>query len=192
MRGQTSSRVWVWQGREWLEEFGRVHTPAFGSSGLMQKCIAQTGVFRHSWDVRHKHAILVLWFVSVVFTSCAGRKTLRPDELRSDLGAAVSLAAETQLFIAQMENDHGTRAFAVGHLGYLRDEALRSAKELREAQSDPAIAPRVGICAAQMNSLALEITVLQGEARTQFRSLSASKARIEEIRAVLIKWETGL
>ena len=118
---------------------------------------------------------------------------MTPDNLRSHSRSAVSLAAETQLFVAQMQNDRGVRSFDAGHLCYLRDEALRSAKELHESRSDPAMSPSVGICAAQLDSLAPEIAVLQDKAETaDTDALSASKARIAEIHDALSSLETGL
>ena len=131
--------------------------------------------------------------MSLALASCARPKTMTSDELRSDIRSALSLAAETKLFIEQMQNDGGTRAFAAGHLGYLRDEALRSAKELRESQSNAAMAPRVGICAAQLDLLAREIAVLQDKVKADgTHALSASKARLEEIHDALTRLETAL
>jgi hypothetical protein len=140
--------------------------------------------------VRHKRAILLLSFMSVAFASCARPKTMTPDQLRSDIRSALSLATETQLFVAQIQNARAPRAFAAGHLAYLGDEARRSARELRESQSDPAIAPRLGICAAQLDSLAREITVLQGKVNED--ALLASRARVEEIHGALTRLENGL
>jgi hypothetical protein len=75
--------------------------------------------------------------------SCSRPKTMTADDLRSDILSAISLASETQMFIQQMQNDRGTWPFDVGHLDYLRDEAIRSAKELHDAQPDSAMAVAV-------------------------------------------------
>ena len=136
--------------------------------------------------------MLFFSFVSVAFNACTGSKTMTSDELRSDIRSALSLATETNLFIAQIQNDRGTRSFDVGHLGYLRDEVLRSVKELRESQADPAMAQSVGTCTAQLNSLAREIAILQDKVkRNDAGALSASKARVEDIHDALTILETG-
>lgn len=155
--------------------------------------LREPACFRHSWDVRHKRAILLLSLMPLAFASCGGPKTMRPDELRSDIRSAVSLAAETNLFITQMQNDRGTHSFAAGHLGYLRDETLRSAKELRDSQADPAVAESVGTCIAQLDSLVREIAILQDKAEVNdINALLPSRARVADIHDALSSLESGL
>jgi hypothetical protein len=115
---------------------------------------------------------------------------MTPDELRSDIRSAISVAAETNLFVGKLQANRGTAAFALGHLGYLNDEILRFAKELHESHGDPAMAQSVGICAAHLDSLAREIAVVQDKIKTNdINALSAGKARLNDIQDALTRLE---
>jgi hypothetical protein len=88
------------------------------------------------------------------------------------------------MFIQQMQDDRGTRPFDIGHLDYLRGEAVRSAKELHDAQPDSDIAEMVNTCRGQLDLLTRELTDLQSET-TDRRELRASSRRIAEIQRSL-------
>lgn len=55
------------------------------------------------------------------------------DKLRSDLRSALSLAAETDLFIGQINRNRLLPQFRTSHAEYLRAEVQRRAKEARSS-----------------------------------------------------------
>src|SRR5205814_683635 len=135
-------------------------------------------------DVSFKRTMLPFLMMILLSVSCSRPRTMTADDLRSEIVSAISLASETQMFIQQMQNDRGTRPFDVGHLDYLRGEAVRSAKEVHDAQPDSGIGQKVNTCRGQLDLLARELTGLQSETNDR-RALPASNNRVAEIQRSL-------
>ncbi len=110
----------------------------------------------------------VLSFIAVLtLVSCASAKTISAEELHSDLLSALSLASETGLFIAQIENGHLLPQFRAGHADYLRHEAGRQAKQLRESRTDSGDAKTPAQGAEQLELLARVLTSIRAQTRDE-------------------------
>lgn len=109
--------------------------------------------------VKCRAVLLILLPISLL-TSCSRTKTISEDELRSDTLSAISLAAETELFIDQVQRHRVTQHFERGHLEYLREDAAREAQELRESRAAPSLAPKLETCRSQFESLAAGLATL--------------------------------
>jgi hypothetical protein len=108
-----------------------------------------------------RRTCVLIFLISLALASCSSSKTISPDELRSDLLAAVSLASETEMLIDQLLEGRVTSAFAEGHLTYLEKEALNSASELRRARADERMASVLETGRAQVDSLATMLGALR-------------------------------
>jgi hypothetical protein len=78
--------------------------------------------------------------------SCSRQKTVSIDDLRSDITAGESLAAEEVFFIDYLNQHAGMRHFAQGHMQYLTEEAARSAKQLQESKPAPGADQQLELC----------------------------------------------
>lgn len=121
-----------------------------------------------------RRAALVILLAIALLTSCSRTKIISQGELRSDTLSAISLAAETELFIGQVQQHRVTQHFERGHLEYLREEAAQQAKELRQSDAAPALAPKLETCRSQLESLGAGLATLKKDP-TDVDRLSALK-----------------
>ncbi|MGH9735714.1 MAG: hypothetical protein ACRD8A_14125 [Candidatus Acidiferrales bacterium] len=98
--------------------------------------------------------------------------------------SAISLAAETDLFIAQVQQRRTTQAFERGHLEYLRQQAADEIQQLRDAGAEGSLVPPLETCRAQLESLAAELAALK-KTPTDSNRLSAARQQVARIRAIL-------
>ena len=105
--------------------------------------------------------------------------------MKSELASAVSLAAETQIFVEQWQRDRLTDSFIKTHLDYLQRETRNSIKLLEDSRVEPAIASKAEICRTQLKALHHEFLILQTEADSYVRPLRIDRQTIEQIRKSL-------
>jgi hypothetical protein len=128
----------------------------------------------------HVFALLTV----LVFVSCSRTKTFTAQELQSEIASAISLSAETELFMIQIQENRVTRTFDEGHLSYLRDEAARTLSEVRRAQVHSGIAQQLDTCRGQLALLTAELADLTSTPRNA-ASFSAERERLTRIRSML-------
>lgn len=133
--------------------------------------------------VKRRGALVVL-LATLFLTSCSRTKSISESDLRSDTLSAISLAAETQLFIGQIQQKRTTQSFARGHLEYLRQQAVEEIQQLRGAHAESGLVPWLETCRAQLESLATELAIL-GKNSTASDRLSAARQRVAKIQAGL-------
>jgi hypothetical protein len=122
---------------------------------------------------------------------CSRQKTVGPDDLRSDLTAAISLASETETFIDYVGQQRATSNFAEGHLAYLAETARQSAKELHESTPVHSIVPQFADAQKQLDALAYQLATMryqlaEGQStKIPITYLSTIRHRLQQIKASL-------
>ena len=136
---------------------------------------------------RRLTAVLLL----LVSTGCSRQKTLTSDELKSQLTVAISFASEEEMFVDYLHAGRATSNFAEQHADYLDAEIQRSADELTNAVPQSGTESALQRCRIQLNQLREELWNVRIH-REDKNALSATKARVEEIRRDLEQAKSGL
>jgi len=84
----------------------------------------------------HRLSSVLVVVLSFVLLDCSTEKKINSDELRSKIKSAISLAAETQLFIDYVQQGRSTRHYAEGHARYIYEEASEATGEVRRLKPD--------------------------------------------------------
>jgi hypothetical protein len=142
------------------------------------------------WRIRQSTTALVL-LLSVVLASCSHSKTINRDDARSEIKAAVSLVAESTLFVDYIHEGRSTRHYAEGHAAYLEDAIQQSLDKLERAEPEPGTATAVHECRAQLELLDRELSGIP-EKFGHDEALAAAKVRMTSIRASLEKAGSSL
>jgi hypothetical protein len=127
----------------------------------------------------------------LALAACSHTKTLDPDELRSDLTQAISLASETETFVDYVLLNRSTANFARGHLGYLQEEAGQFASELSDSSPQSSIKHVLPTCAKELASLADALGSAQQDSgnpetlRVINRHIAGIRRQLEEAKASL-------
>ena len=124
-------------------------------------------------------AILTALFI----TSCTQQKTISPEELRSAVTQAISLASESDMLIDSVLQKRVTRSYARGHIEYLLDAVARTRQDLNA--SSPELSNKEHLCKSrqQLDLLVKVLTEAQSELDNA-ESLQAAKrplTRVEEV-----------
>jgi hypothetical protein len=114
------------------------------------------------------------------FTGCASRQ-VGAHELSSDFREVASFAAETALFIKQIQAGRLTRAFAGAHTAYLADEVSQARKKFEKAAPAPGLEQTLAECRRQQTILLDELKRLP-DAFNDPLAFSAVQERIDRIR----------
>jgi hypothetical protein len=138
---------------------------------------------------RRLTALLLLLLLAL--TGCSRKKTLTPDDLKSQLTSAISFASEEEMFIDYIRAGRATSNFAEQHAAYLDAEIERSADELNKAVPESGTGSELQRCRIQLNQLREELWKV-GIHRGDSNALSASKARVEAIRHDLEQAKSAL
>ncbi len=137
----------------------------------------------------NKVLISLLWVV--VLAGCSGTSTLSKEEIRSEVKSALSLAAETTLFIDYIRQSRPTRRYIEGEASYLRDEVKDSVKQFEKALPETGTENSINTCKAQLQLLDRELSSVPVEMGNA-DALAAAKERISEIRNTLEKASSAL
>jgi hypothetical protein len=125
--------------------------------------------------------ILALLLAAAALTSCSRKKTLGPDELRSEIRSAHSFVAESKMFIDYIRQGRATRHYAEGHATYLKDAVTQLEKELEQAVPEPGAQNVVSDCRSYVQMLRRELSVVATEFGDN-DALAAAGKRMENIR----------
>ena len=133
--------------------------------------------------------ISLLWVV--VLAGCSGTSTLSKEEIRSEVKSALSLAAETTLFIDYIRQSRPTRRYIEGEASYLRDEVKDSVKQFDKALPETGTENSINTCKTQLQLLDRELSSVPVE-MGKADALAAANERISEIRNTLEKASSAL
>lgn len=140
---------------------------------------------------RQTAVILALLLSAEALTNCSRKKTLRPDELRSEIRSAYSFVAEAEMFVDYIRQGQATRHYAVGHATYLKNAVTKLEKELDQAAPEPGTTNVVPACRRYMDLLCHELSGIAREVGDP-DALAAARKRIENLRKSLGKAYSSL
>lgn len=113
------------------------------------------------------------------------------EEVRSAIRSAVSLAAESELFVEFVRGGHSTRHYAEGHAAYLKTSVRRSMQELQEATPETTIRSAIRECIQLLRRLDRELSGIR-PALDNDAALAGLRDRITDIRKGLERAQSGL
>ena len=134
--------------------------------------------------------ITVLALTVAGLTGC-GRTIMSREEARSEIRSAVSLSAESEMFIDYIRRGSATRSYAEGHARYLEQEAKRSIDDLERAVPEADVEGEVRKCATQLKRLDRELSDVQAKLDND-TALAATRRRMDEIRIALERSQPNL
>jgi hypothetical protein len=127
----------------------------------------------------------------VAMLSCAGQKSISPDQIHSRIRSANSLLTETDMLIDFVRANRVTRNYAQGHASYLRDEARELASELQKSRAEQGAQVAADECRSQLERLVHELSSIPvGIANDN--AFAESKARLADIRQQLLHADSSL
>ena len=138
--------------------------------------------------MRHLTATLAF---TILLSGCSRQKIIGADDLRSQLTAAISLAAETETVLDYVSQHRSTVNFAAGHLAYLSQTAARDAKELHQSTPTYSIEQQFTQSQQQLDALASQLAALQRQA-TLGQPSATTKDQLEQLRRSLEQIKAGL
>lgn len=122
---------------------------------------------------------------------CSHQKTLSRDELRSNIKKAISYAAETELFVDFVRQQHSTTHYAEAHPSYLAEEIEDSVKELTQSKADPSDEQTARLLNAALHVLSDALGAVRSSP-TDEQTLAVAKARATAVRQRLQEAQAGL
>jgi hypothetical protein len=134
--------------------------------------------------VRKRHLTLLASFGLLVLPSCSRQSTITPEDLRSELNAAISTASEAEAFIETVQQHRTTPQFANAHLGYLADQSQNASQELQASSAKGPLARPLQDTQSQVTLLNNELIAVRNHCNDS-DALAASKDRIRSIRQTL-------
>lgn len=135
--------------------------------------------------------VTVLLVLSSLLLSCAQRRTITREELRSELTSAISIAGATEMSIDFVSRKQSTHNFAVGQFTYLSNHLNDTAKDLDAANADAGLAQSLKKSRAQVDALSSELNAVVHETGSP-EALLGSKRRVDAIRAELEQAKASL
>ena len=130
---------------------------------------------------------------AILLSGCSRQKIIGPDDLRSQLTAAISLASETETFLDYLSQHRSTFNFAAGHMAYLSQTAAQAAKELHQSTPTYSIAQQFSQCRQQLDALASQLAALQQEVAVgQTPAVAIRKDQLAQLRHSLEQLKAGL
>jgi type IV pilus biogenesis protein CpaD/CtpE len=129
--------------------------------------------------------------IAILLCGCSRQKIVSPDDLRSDLTAAISLASETETFIDYVGQQRATSNFTEGHLAYLAQTARQSAKELHSSTPVGSIAQQFSATQKAIDALAYQLATMRYQlarspsAADSTRNLGGIRQTLQQIKASL-------
>jgi hypothetical protein len=108
-----------------------------------------------------KRQLAAVLLLTGVLLSCSRQKTLNRDEFDSQLRAAVSLCAETRLFVGNLRQNKSTQSFASGHVHYLQELASDDLREANKVVVPNQFQSQFQVYRDQLEELSRQLTILQ-------------------------------
>ncbi|HET9184022.1 MAG TPA: hypothetical protein VFP59_17985 [Candidatus Angelobacter sp.] len=128
---------------------------------------------------------------AMLLSGCSRQKIIGPDDLRSQLTAAISLASETETFLDYISQHRATANFAAGHLSYLSQTAADAVKDLHQATPTYSIEKQFTQTRQQVDALSSQLAALQREVAVGQTS-AAGKDQLVELRRSLEQIKASL
>jgi hypothetical protein len=125
----------------------------------------------------------------VILVGCSGQKQLKKEDVRSELISAISLAADTELFIDRVRQGATSESFQHAHVEYLQEQLKDSIKDLEKIQPEPDAADAAAQCRDGFEKLGQE---LSGVSAANDDRLSTARNRVEDIRRALERAKASL
>jgi hypothetical protein len=144
--------------------------------------------------MRNSHQMLfiaVLLLATAALAGCFNRPTMSREEARSEIRSAVSLTAESELFVEFVRGGHATRHYAEGHAAYLKDSVTRSVEELEQTTPEASIQNVTAECIQLLKQLSGELSRMR-TALDNDTALANASNRIRDIRQALERAQSGL
>lgn len=117
--------------------------------------------FQHLSAVSFIRQFAALGLIATVLSSCSSQKTITTDQFDSDLRTALSLCAESQLFVEYVQEGKSTDAFRRGHVEYLEQLATDQLREAEQAAPDKAIETSFRVYVEQLRALSDQLQLLK-------------------------------
>jgi hypothetical protein len=140
---------------------------------------------------RGQTIVILALLLAAALTSCSRKKTLGPDDLRSEIRSAHSFVAESEMFIGYIRQGRATRHYAEGHATYLKDAVTQLEKELEQAAPEPGTQNVVPECRSYLELLCRELSGIATNVGDN-DALAAAGKRMENIRKSLEKAYSSL
>ena len=128
---------------------------------------------------------------ALLLSGCSHHKIIGPDDLRSQLTAAISLASETETFLDYLSSQRSTANFAAGHLAYLSQTAADAAKDLHQATPTYSIEKQFTQTRQQVDALSSQLAALQQEVAVG-QTPAAAKDQLTDVRRSLEQIKSSL
>ena len=135
--------------------------------------------------------VAVMSLATLAMLSCAGQKSISPDEIHSRIRSANSLLTETDMLIDFVRANRVTRNYAQGHASYLRDEATELVSELQKSRPEQGAQVAADECRSQLERLIHELSSIRAGIGDD-NDLAQSKARLADIRQRLLRADSSL
>jgi hypothetical protein len=153
--------------------------------------VSDANVQRQSGSPAGALGVTVLLVLSSLLLSCAQRRTITREGLRSDLISAISIASQTELSIDFVSRKQSTHNFAVGQFTYLSNQLKDTAKDLDGASAEAGLARDLSNSRTQLGALSSELNAVVHQIGSP-EALRASKKRVDAIRAALEQTKASL
>ena len=153
--------------------------------------VSDTSMQRQSRSPLGVLCVTVLLVLSSLLLSCARRRTMTREELRSELTSAISIAGATEMSIDFVGRKQSTHNFAVGQFTYLSIQLNDTAKELGKSSTEAGLAQTLKNGRTQVDALSSELSAVVHEIGSP-DALLGSKKRVDAIRAELEQAKTSL
>jgi hypothetical protein len=134
---------------------------------------------------------LILTVASEALCGCSNKKAISRDEVRSEIGLAVSIVAESELFVDYLRQGSSTRTYAEQHASYLEDAAKQLEQELDPAAADSGTEAAADRCRIQLRRLRAELSAIRDAAGNR-DELAAINQRLAKIRRALQEANSSL
>jgi hypothetical protein len=142
--------------------------------------------------IQHSTTVLLLALAaSALLTSCSHNRIIDLDDARSEVRSAISLVAESALFVEYVRQGRATRRYADGHATYLQGAVRQSLDELKRSEPAPRAAAAIRECRIQLELLDRELAGFPA-AFGHGEALAAAGKRIRGMRASLEKAGSSL
>lgn len=135
--------------------------------------------------------VTMLLVLSSLLLSCARRRTITREELRSELTSAISIAGATEMSIDFVGRKQSTHNFAVGQFTYLSNQLNDTAKELDRSSADAGLTQTLKKSRTQVDALSSELNAVEHAVGSP-EALRGSKKRVDTIRAGLEQAKASL
>jgi hypothetical protein len=134
---------------------------------------------------------LILAVASEALCGCSNKKAISRDEVRSEIGLAASIVAESELFVDYLRQGSFTRTYAEQHASYLEDAAKQLEQELDPAAAEPGTEAAADKCRIQLRRLRHELSAIR-DAGSNRDKLAAINDQLANIRRGLQEANSSL